>query len=194
MKTKTRCEVCNKDFKNKEGLDMHNSSKHSQSEGKSLKINYKKIRNWGIFIIIIGLILFLIAFPIYKSIKENSKLNFDAPKGAIHWHPQITIIIDGVKQIIPGGIGLGSGGHRPTHTHEADGTIHMENNNPSKKTVTLGYFFDTWGKKFNNECIFNYCIDKGELKMSVNGKENFDFDNYFMQNGDKIVIEYTSLK
>ena len=68
----------------------------------------------------------------------------------------------------------------------------MENNHPTKETVTLGYFFKVWGKTFNKDCIFDYCTDKGTLKMFVNGKENFDFENYFMHDKDEILIEYIS--
>lgn len=192
MAEKTRCEICDRTFKDEEGLFSHNSVKHPKTEKKSSGINYKKILNWGIFIIVLGLIFFWIFTPIANSIEENAKLNFEAPKGQIHWHPQLTIIINGVTQTIPGGIGLGSGGHSPIHTHEANGVLHMENRNPSKKAVTLGYFFDIWKKKFNQDCIFNYCNDKGKLRMYVNGKENFDFKNYFMRDRDKIIIKYDS--
>lgn len=194
MAEKTRCEICNRNFKDKEGLDMHNSAKHPKPEKKLSKINYKKIRNWSIFIIIIGLILFWTFTSVNKSIEANAKLNFEAPTSPIHWHPQLTIIIDGLRQTIPANIGLSTRGHSPIHTHDADGTLHMENNNPSKKSVTLRYFFDVWGKTFNKKCIFDYCTDKGNLKMTVNGKENSDFESYFMRDGDKITIEYTSNK
>ena len=192
MAKKVRCEICNRNFKDEESLISHNSVKHPKSEKKVLRIKYKKIRNWAIFIVIFSLIVFWIFTSISKSVTENSKLNFVAPQGPIHWHPQLTIIINGIIQQIPSGIGLGSRDHSPIHTHTSDGTLHMENSNPSKKSVTLGYFFNIWGKTFNQKCIFNYCTDKGTLKMYVNGNENFDFENYFMHDGDKIIIKYIS--
>ncbi len=191
MAEKTKCEICDRNFKDKEGLDMHNSAKHPKPEKKPSKINYKKIRNWSIFILIIGLILFWAFTSVDKSLQANAKLNFEPPRGAIHWHPQLSIIINGLRQTIPSNIGISSGGHSPIHTHDADGTLHMENSNPTKRSVTLGYFFDIWGKEFSKQCIFDYCTDKGNLTMSVNGKENFDFENYFIQDKDKIVINYT---
>lgn len=63
MEEKVRCEVCNREFKSKEALEMHNSAKHSssktqeKSEKKVSKVNYKKIRNWGIFIVVLGLLV-----------------------------------------------------------------------------------------------------------------------------------------
>jgi len=111
------------------------------------------------------------------------------PNGPIHWHPILKIIIDGKSIEIPDGVG----GHQPIHTHDNTGTLHMESNRPTATTVVLGYFFKVWDKKFSKDCIFDYCTDKGTLKMTVNGKENTDFENYFMREGDNIVIEYKSL-
>ena len=54
-----RCEECEKDFSSKESFDMHNSSKHYQTP--KVKVNKKKIKNWGIFIGLV-LILVLIAY------------------------------------------------------------------------------------------------------------------------------------
>lgn len=191
-----KCEICNRTFGNADGLASHNQAKHSENIPKEKKpFPVKKVRNWIIFIIILGLIIWgiigLTGSASEKTVVDESNLNFEAPIGEIHWHPRLTIMIDGKKENIPANIGL-SGGHMPIHTHEADGTLHMENSRPTKKTVTLGYFFEVWGKKLSKDCIFDNCIDKGTLKMTVNGKENFEFENYFMQDGDNIIIEYTS--
>ena len=56
---KTRCEICDRNFKDTDGLAMHNKAKHPEKiprERKPLPI--KKIRNWSIFLVIIGLIIF----------------------------------------------------------------------------------------------------------------------------------------
>lgn len=61
MAERARCEICNRSFKDTESLAMHNSAKHSSEkivENKS--INFKKIRNWAIFILIVGGIIGLI--------------------------------------------------------------------------------------------------------------------------------------
>ncbi len=198
MAEKTRCEICDRTFKDAEGLAMHNKSKHLELIPKEKKpLPIKKIRNWVIFIIITGLLIWG-AYGLIKgssnggTVVDESNLTFDAPKGAIHWHPHLTITIDGQETAIPVNIGITSNAHFPVHTHETDGIIHMENNAPSKRTVTLGYFFEVWGKKLSKDCIFDYCTDKGELKMYVNGKENTEFENYFMQDKDEILIEYIS--
>ncbi len=131
------------------------------------------------------------------------EVGYSIPQEAIHWHPKLKIIIKGEEQEIPVNIGISIGqnidneisGMRmsPIHTHEDDGTIHMENDKPYAKpeTLTLGYLFKVWGKKFNSTCIFEYCNGPtGNIKMLVNGKENDRFDLYYMKDGDQIEIRY----
>ena len=204
------CEICDRTFKDADSLVMHNKSKHSGKVPKERKpLPIKKIRNWLIFIGILGLIVWWIVASIPESnIKElNVNINGNAinvPTGAVHWHPRLTIKIDGKIITIPTNIGISMGkivdtqlsGMRmsPTHTHETDGTIHLENNNPSKKpeSLTLGYFFYVWDKQFSSSCIFEYCTDKGTLTMTVNELENTEFENYIMNDKDEILIVYTS--
>ena len=58
MAEKARCEICDRNFKDAEGLSMHNAAKQPESKKtEKKKIPVKKIRNWGIFIIIFGLIV-----------------------------------------------------------------------------------------------------------------------------------------
>ena len=59
MAEKARCEICDRTFKDAEGLVAHNKAKHSEKIPKEKKpLPVKKIRNWGIFIIIVLLIVF----------------------------------------------------------------------------------------------------------------------------------------
>lgn len=192
-----RCEICNREFNHSEGLIAHNAAKHPEFIPKERKpFPTKKIRNWAILLLLIGLGfwgVYGMATSINgKTIVDESNLAFDAPTGPIHWHPKLTIKINGIEQNIPQNIGIAPNNHFPTHTHDTSGTIHLENNNPTKKTVTLGYFFEVWGKKLSKDCIFDYCTDNGGLKMYVDGKENLEFENYFLQDGDDILIEYTA--
>ena len=69
MTEKTRCESCNREFKDADGLAAHNKAKHSElvpKEKKSFPI--KKIRNWIIFVLVLGLIILGIFWSI-SSIK-----------------------------------------------------------------------------------------------------------------------------
>ncbi len=159
-----------------------------------------------IYLVILAIIAILVAIGIFISFKKLSNLDNDVeiPKKPIHWHPKLKIVIKGEEQFIPPNIGISIGNNidnqisgmrrmSPAHTHESDGTIHLENDRPWLKpeTLTLGYFFKVWGKNFNSSCIFEYCNNKNEtLKITVNGKENFEFDKYIMHDKDEIIIEY----
>ena len=57
MPEKVRCEVCDKAFKSHEGLEMHKKAMQPKQEKKVSKTNYKKVRNWAIFIVILGLLI-----------------------------------------------------------------------------------------------------------------------------------------
>ena len=87
-------------------------------------------------------------FFLFRNSSSNQNTN-GVPQQPIHWHPKLKIIINGEEQLIPVGIGINIGksmdyeisGMRmsPTHTHESDGTIHLENNRPWQKPETLTF-------------------------------------------------------
>lgn len=130
---------------------------------------------------IIGFIVLIIGLFGWSRLIQSSDPNIISA-GAFHWHPELTIYVKGEKQEIPQGIGL-AGGHRPIHTHDDLPVIHMEFAGAAKKDeVTLGAFFKNWGKNFNS---FG-----SDVTMTVNGKENAEFENYQMKNGDKIELHY----
>jgi len=156
-----------------------------------------------IYIAVIAVILMFGGFFLLFRNSSSDRNVSGIPQQPIHWHPKLKIIVNGEEQIIPVGIGINIGksmdfeisGMRmsPTHTHESDGTIHLENNRPWQKpeTLTLGYFFKVWGKNFNSSCIFEYCNNKNvKLTITVNGQPNYEFDKYIMHDKDEIIIEY----
>lgn len=128
------------------------------------------------------------------------------PYGELHWHAQLKIFAAGSFIAIPGGIGVTIGKNidngvsgksaAPMHTHEDGNTLHIENVAPrlNQDKLTLGYFFSkVWGKKFDNECIFEYCNGAGgTVKLFVNGKQSTQFENYSLRDGDQILIVYSS--
>ena len=58
MADKTRCEICDRAFKDAEGLAEHNKAKHPENMPKEKKpLPIRKVRNWSILIIIVGLII-----------------------------------------------------------------------------------------------------------------------------------------
>ena len=74
MAEKTRCEICNRNFKNQEGLEMHNKAKHetnnnSQSSKETKPVSKRKIKKWAIFITI----LLIISYFIFNSATTEGK-------------------------------------------------------------------------------------------------------------------------
>jgi len=59
MVEKARCEICDRTFKAAEGLVAHNAAKHPERVSKEKKpFPVKKVRNWGLGIVIVGLVIF----------------------------------------------------------------------------------------------------------------------------------------
>jgi len=154
-------------------------------------------------IIIISIIILIFSIWIYFSSKnittyKNPIVNPNqVPNQRTHWHPHLTIIINNQTQIIPANIGISPGKESSTHTHTDDGKIHIESLNPkaNPETFSLGYFFNEWGKSFNKTCILDKCIRNNSndtLKMYVNGKENFEFENYIFKGDGRIKIIFTT--
>lgn len=128
-----------------------------------------------------------------KSLQESDP-NVISTRG-VHWHPQIEIYVQGEKQEIPANIGIGMQyASTPTfdqnmrmtamHTHEPDGTIHLEfPARVMREDTKLKNFFAIWGKDMMS--------DFGTLaKMTVNGEENAELGEYEMKDGDKIELRY----
>lgn len=150
-------------------------------------------------VIIIGAILtilllvgaiFLLSRPESVNVPEDQIIS----RKGIHWHPRLTISIKGEKKEIPADFGLGAI-HSPIHTHAADskeGILHMEMKGLVTKDETkLNKWFQLWGKQFNSNCIFDKCNEAdGIVKMTVNGQENKEFENYLMKDGDRIEIKF----
>lgn len=166
--------------------------KRQQKEGERLsKIRKKKIKKI-INIILVVLILGGGIFGLNRFLATRPPVpeSVTISKTGIHWHANLSINIFGEPQDIPAGIGLEKLPHKPLHTHDRDGVIHMEFAGLVKKEdIKLGQFFEILGKTFNRDCIFDKCFgEEGQLKMLVNSKENFEFENYVMQDEDKIEI------
>lgn len=136
-------------------------------------------------LIIIGLVILLLVGGVWWSNSlQKSDPNIISRNG-IHWHPELVIYVKGVKQEIPANIGL-MGGHQPTHTHTEDasaGVIHLEFEKLVRKQDTvLGQFFKVWGKDIRSFGT--------TMKMTVNGQENTEYENYLMRDKDKIELHY----
>ena len=100
----------------------------------------------------------------------------------LHWHPQLEIYVKEEKQEIPQNIGLGAV-HQPMHTHEDLPLIHLEFGGiVREEDIMLGKFFEIWGKDMRSFGT--------NMRMTVNGEENTEYENYIMKDGDKIELRY----
>lgn len=103
-------------------------------------------------------------------------------RNGLHWHPLLVIYVKGEKIEIPQDIGLGAT-HRPVHTHEDLPIIHLEFSDiVRREDVMLGEFFKSWERDMRSFGT--------NMRMTVNGKENTEYENYVMHDGDNIELRY----
>ncbi len=111
---------------------------------------------------------------------------------AMHFHPTISIFIDGESMDIPKDLGIDTelcpSTMHMTHTHDSSGKIHVEGH--QEVDVPLEVFFDVWGVHFDENGIFDY--RGGTISMTVNGAESTAYQNLILEDSQNIVISYTS--
>ncbi|HSB46615.1 MAG TPA: hypothetical protein VLD37_01275 [Candidatus Bilamarchaeum sp.] len=111
----------------------------------------------------------------------------------LHIHPWLEIWIDGKNESIPANIGIDGGGIRVIHTHDETGKIHVES--PWPHEFYLKDFFYIWGKRFDSECIFEFCTDANHtLDVYVDGARSGLYGDIPLEDGQKIKIVYSGRK
>lgn len=164
----------------KERQELKRQEKLEVREAAMNKRRIKRVINWTIGVT-------LVALPIggliwYSATRPPIPESDIVSRNGLHWHPELAIYIKGVKQDIPANLGMG-GIEMPVHTHDSTGVIHLEMSGLIRKeNITLNQFFKVWGKDINSFGT--------NLKMTVNGKENTEYENYHMQDKDKIELHY----
>ena len=103
-------------------------------------------------------------------------------RDGLHWHPTLEIYVGEKKIDIPENIGIGAV-HQPMHTHDDLPVIHLEFTGIVREDdLVLGQFFKNWGKDMRQ---FG-----ATTRMSVNGVENTEYEQYVMGDEDKIELYY----
>lgn len=130
---------------------------------------------------LVGGVVVLLLFAMWWQYSGADDPDLIARRG-LHAHPTLEIYVKGEKVAIPKNIGLGAT-HNPVHTHDDLPVIHLEfSGRVEKKDVMLGRFFDVWGKDMRS---------LGEnMRMTVNGTQNTEYENYVMRDGDRIELHY----
>jgi len=127
----------------------------------------------AVFVVVVG----VLGFSLQSSPAEQGSV---LSQNGLHWHARLSVRVNGEAVDIPTNMGLGAV-HNPIHTHDDEpGLIHMEfGGRVTQSDLALQKFFDVWGKNFGTA-----------RSMTVNGKENTEFENYHMQDNDVIEISY----
>ncbi|MBC8500202.1 MAG: hypothetical protein ISS25_00045 [Nanoarchaeota archaeon] len=142
------------------------------------------------------LLLLIILISLTACSKNVDVLSIDLREHknlAMHIHPVVEIEVKGEKQEIPSDIGISDEGMRVIHTHESDGTLHIES--PVLQQFFLKDFFSVWNRNFNSTCIFDSCIDDNHtLKVFVNDIETDKYGDLLLQDKDNIKIVYAKIE
>lgn len=100
---------------------------------------------------------------------------------AFHIHAHLRIVVHGASRQVPAGVGIaqpyeaeqtpagpfvaGASCFMWLHTYAADGIVHIES--PTRRTYTLGEFFDVWGQQLNRSRVGP---DRGRVTAFFNGR------------------------
>lgn len=92
----------------------------------------------------------------------------------VHYHAHLDLLYRGSPVPVPALIGIPNQGlcFYWLHSHDTTGVIHVEApSSESKRTFTLGEFFQIWKQPLNSKRVASLDVGKGELlKMWVDGK------------------------
>ena len=162
---------------------LRRQEKETQRESTLKAKRIKHIARWWISValttLLVGGLIWYIAVS-RPSISEGDIVS----RSGFHWHTELAIYVKGEKQEIPANIGIGAV-HQPIHTHDDSdkGIIHLEFQGlVRKQVITLGQFFKNWDNDLRSFGT--------NIKMTVNGEENTEYENYIMQDKDKIELRY----
>lgn len=138
-------------------------------------------------------VLFLVGAVIWSGMLEDNDPSVVARNG-LHWHPTLEVYVKGERVEIPEDLGVGpqyagmptyDANMRMTamHTHVDLPIIHLEFTRQVRTDdIMLGQFFTIWGKDMRSLGT--------NMRMTVNGVENTEFESYVMKDGDIITLQY----
>ncbi len=189
MTDSSNCPDCGASFQSQDALGQHKASKHYAKPNRphpakaALKA-HKKLAVLAVLVVIAGGILYVFS----QGVSATGAVAFP-PKLSnqpMHTHPVLEIFVDGRPIAIEANIGIGRI-HQPIHTHEPDGVIHVES--PDTRDYVLGNFFSIWGKRFDGQCVGEYC---GTVEMTVDGKANAEFASHVLRDRERIVLNVST--
>lgn len=143
-----------------------------------------KLKTGGI-ILIIALLAVSAAYFALRPEPDEIKMDDDTE---VHIHPIVNIRVCEKTVMLPKNTGVAT-----LHTHDDVPRLHIEAPN-----IKLGDFFKIINTRFNATCFGEYCTGDycplsslpGELKVYVNGTQNFELAQYQPKDWDDILIEF----
>ena len=137
----------------------------------------------------------------YGAGKANSEMKMSPI--IMHIHPKLNITMDNKTIVVPSQIGINQSlwnnhtldnygmqampemsmpGMAPLHTHDSNGTIHVESS--VHRNYTLGEFFQIWGID----------VDGKIVNAKVDAKPISDYKNHVLNDGEQIKLDISSKK
>lgn len=111
---------------------------------------------------------------------------------AEHYHPRLQIVLSDKEVQIPANIGVdpATGAMSALHTHEPDGTIHIEADTAGE-VFTLGQLFTEWGVTLTSTQIGDEKAGRGQqVRLTGNGtRVEGKPGNLRLQPDQKIVLQ-----
>jgi len=139
----------------------------------------------------IAVVLSLLVVGIVAALPYFPGTSHQQDRMAFHWHPRLSITINGQAVMIPANIGIDPslwqdhsldaygmqampsmrmGAMAPLHTHDASGEIHLES--LEVRDYTLGDFVRIWGESFDSQQVLGHTAQPGHrVWMVVDGTE-----------------------
>jgi len=100
-----------------------------------------------------------------------------------HLHPHLTIKIDESEEPLPANIGVFAGCTQELHTHDPDGTIHVESD--TDKGYIFQDFLNVWGLGLQQPEFIT--------RLTVDGEYNENDTNFKLEDGQEILLEFISI-
>jgi hypothetical protein len=159
---------------------------------RTTEIDSRKRRSQLISIAIIAAVGAAIAYGVYSYAQSPPRTASFGALGSTHEHTAFRLFING--QVIDFSQPKYQVKSQYVHFENGDGdTIHKH-----ATGVDIGFLFETLGIKFTSECITmddgtGYCNDSNNtLKFFVNGVRSDMYNNYVLNDGDRILLSYGS--
>lgn len=127
-----------------------------------------------------------------QALVEDAGLDLGPMGMAEHYHPTLRIVVDGEQVPVSPNIGVdpSTGAMSAVHTHEGDGTIHIEADTAGE-VFTLGQLFTQWNVALSEEKIGGIRANN-KVTLTVNGRSvPGDPANLRLRPDQQIVLKIT---